>query len=222
MSRLEHKIIALCEVVRKHDPGNTTEDNERFHALKARFSQSQYFLIDSGTSNHMVSSKDLFSSLSVKEGPTIHMGDDSQIPVAGKGTIIAKHGVFIDVLYVPSRATNLLFVYQMTYTGFPKQVLFGPDSVEITNISTREIVVKGTADHASKAYYFSHFIPFSVPTSSQLPFKDDEGIKIPSLPIAVSVLNPDISDSDSEEESSYFDPDIDIKTQRDLDPDPTA
>ena len=45
-------------------------------------------------------------------------------------------------------------------------------------------------------------MPFSVPTSSQLPFEDDEGISIPSLPIVVSVLNPDSSDSDSEEESS--------------------
>ena len=84
-----------------------------------------------------------------------------------------------------------------THTGFPKQVLFGPDLVQITNISTGEIVAKGIVDHASKAYYLSHFIPFSVPTSSQLPFEADEGINIPSLPIAVSILNLDISDSDS-------------------------
>ena len=98
----------------------------------------------------MVTSKDLFSSLSVKEGPTIHMGDDSQIPEVGKGTIKPKHGVLRDFLYVPSLGANLLSVYQMTHTGFPKQVLFGPNSVEITNISNRKIVVKGISDHASK------------------------------------------------------------------------
>ena len=111
----------------------------------------------------MVSSKDLFSSRSFKEGPTIHMRDDSQIPAAGKGTIRAKHGVFRDVLYVPSFAANLLSIYQMTHTGSPKQlVLFGPNSVEITDISNGEIIVKGIVDHASKEYYFSHFMPFSV------------------------------------------------------------
>ena len=76
----------------------------------------------------------------------------------------------------------------MTHTGSPKQVLFGSDSLEITNISTGDIVAKGIADHASKAYIFSHFMPFTVATSPQLPFKSDEGINIPSLPIAGSVI----------------------------------
>ena len=121
----------------------------------------------------MVATKDLLSSLSVEEGPIIHMGDDSQIPATGKGTIRAKHGVFKDVLYVPSVAANCLYVYQMTHIGSPKQVLFGPDSVEITNISTGEIVAKGIVDHDSKEYYFSHFMPFSFPVSSYLPFEAD-------------------------------------------------
>ena len=68
----------------------------------------------------MVSSKDLFSSLNVKEGPTIHMGDDSQILAIGRGTIRVKHRVFRDVLYVPSLAVNLLYVYHMNHTGSPK------------------------------------------------------------------------------------------------------
>ena len=93
------------------------------------------------------------------------MGDDSQIPAAGRGTIRAKHDVFRDVLYIPSLATNPLFVYQMTHTGSPKQVVFGPDSVEITKISTGELVAKGIVDHASKAYIFSHFMPYTVSAS---------------------------------------------------------
>ena len=118
--------------------------------MKAGLPRSTTYFIDSGSSNHMVSSKDLFSSLSVKEGPTLHMGDDSQILAAGNGTIKVTHCVFRDVLYVPSLAANLLSVYQMTHTGSPKKVLLGPDLVEITNISTREIVVKWIVDHASK------------------------------------------------------------------------
>ena len=89
--------------------------------------------------------------------------------------------------------------------------------MEITKISTRELVAKGIVDHASKAYIFSHFMPYTVPTSPQLSFEADEGINIPSLPIAVPISNPEISNSDSEEESSQYDPDIELSTQRDLD-----
>ena len=79
----------------------------------------------------------------------------------GKGYIKFEHGKFKDALYVPSLAANMLSVYQMTHTGSPKRVIFGPDLVEITDISTGNIIVKGIANHASKAYEFSHFIPFS-------------------------------------------------------------
>ena len=141
--------------------------HEICHSLKVGLPRSTTYLIDSGSPNHMVASKDIFSSLGVKEGPTIHMGDYSKILVVGKDTIREKHGVFRDVLYVPSLATNLLSIYQMTHTGSPKQVLFGPDSVEITNISTREIVEKGIFDHSSKEYYFSHVIlSFGIITAS--------------------------------------------------------
>ena len=174
----------------------SSNGHERCHALKAGLPRSTTHFIDSGASNHMVASKDLFSSLNINEWTTIHMGDDSQILTTRIGTIRAKHGVFRDVVYVPSLAANLLSVYQMTHTGSPKKVLFGPNSVEITKISTGDIVVKGIVDHASKAYIFSHFMPFMVPVSPQLPFEADKGINIPSLPIAVSVSNPNISYSD--------------------------
>ena len=67
----------------------------------------------------MVASRESFSSLQTTDGPNIRMGDDTQIRAEGKGSIKLKHGVFRNVLYVPSLATNLLFVYQMTHTGSP-------------------------------------------------------------------------------------------------------
>ena len=69
------------------DPGNKTEDHDICHALKKGFTQSQAFLIDFGTSNHMVSSKESFPSLDLSSGPRIHMGDDSQILAVVKGSI---------------------------------------------------------------------------------------------------------------------------------------
>ena len=69
----------------------------------------------------------------------------------------------------------------MTHTHSPKQFIFGPNSVEITNISTGNIIVKGAANHVSKEYNFSHFMPFLEPVHSQR-----EGKKIPSVSLAVS------------------------------------
>ena len=68
----------------------------------------------------MVASRESFSSLQTTDGPSIHMDDDTQIQAEGKGSIKLKHGVFINVLYVPSLAANLLSICQMTHTGLPK------------------------------------------------------------------------------------------------------
>ena len=64
-------------------------------------------------------------------------------------------------------------------------MIFGPDSVEITYISTGNIIVKGAANHASKAYEFSHFMPFSELVYSQLRL-EREAKNIPSTSFAVS------------------------------------
>ena len=96
-----------------------------------------------------------------------YIGDDTQIQYEGKGSIKLEHGLFKNVLYFTSLATNLLFAYQMIHTGSPKRVVFDPDSVEITDISTGKLIEKGVANHASKAYEFSHFLPYSAPAKSQ-------------------------------------------------------
>ena len=109
----------------------------------------------------MVASKESFSSLDLTDGPSIHMVDDSHIPYVGKGTIQFEHGVFNNVLYVPFLAANLLYVYQMTHNGSTKRFVFGHDTVKISNISSRKMIAKGVTNHASNAYAFSHFFPYS-------------------------------------------------------------
>ena len=111
------------------------------------------------------------------------MGDNSQLPSAGRGSIKIQRGEFKNVLYVPSLATNLLFVYQMTHIGCPKQFVFGTNSMEISNISTQNIIAKGVANHASKGYEFSHFLPYSAPAQYQQPFERG-GINSLSSPFA--------------------------------------
>ena len=127
-------------------------------------------------------------------GLGIHMGDDTQIWVEGNGSIKLKHGVLKNVLHVPSLAAKLLFVYQMTHTGLPKWVVFGLDLVEILDISTRKIIVKGVSNHASKAYEFSHFFPYSDPVHSQLP-SERGGKHILSTPFAYDNVSINVSEA---------------------------
>ena len=109
----------------------------------------------------------------------------------GKDSIKLEHGKFKDVLYVPSLATNLLFVYYMTHTGSPKRFMFGPDSVEITDISTGNIIEKGVANHASKEYEFSHFIPPSKLVHSQQPLaREGKIISSASFAASTSIADP--------------------------------
>ena len=76
----EQHNISLLEGARKTESGENIEDHDEiFHAMKTTCSKSHAFLIDSGASNHMVSSTESFSSLQLIDGPSIHMGDDSQI-----------------------------------------------------------------------------------------------------------------------------------------------
>ena len=68
------------------------------------------------------------------------MQDDSTIISKGQHTIKLENDSFFNVLYVPSLASNLLSVYQMTHTRVPKRVTFIPNDVEITNIASGKLV----------------------------------------------------------------------------------
>ena len=109
----------------------------------------------------------------------------------------------------------------MTCTGSPKRVVFGPELVEIIDISTGNIIAKGVAIHASKAYAFSHFISFLYRIQTQLPFIAYKGIQTLLFPFADEYLLSNVSDSKDKEEDHY-DLDIDIKPQEDLDLDPIS
>ena len=113
----------------------------------------------------MVSTKEALSSLDMSKGPPIVLGDESLIESLGKGRIDLNHGKFNNVLYVSGLASNLLSVYQMTHIGSPKKVIFSPDEVEITKISSGKVIAKGVANHTSKVYMFSDILPYSNPSA---------------------------------------------------------
>ena len=80
----------------------------------------------------MVLTRETFSSLDDSNGPSIVLGDDSETKCKGEGRIYIDHVSFNNVFYVPSLATNLLSIYQMTHTGSPKKVAFTPNKVVFT------------------------------------------------------------------------------------------
>ena len=53
----------------------------------------------------------------------------------------------------------------MTQTGSPKRATFDSNSVEIAEKYTRNVIEKEFANHATKAYDFSHLVPASHPTT---------------------------------------------------------
>ena len=139
---LEKNNISLPDLSKRREGGSNLEDNERVHALVSSTSSSPSFIIYSRSFRHMVSTKEILSSLDMLKGPPIVLGDNSLTESMGKGRIDLDHGNFNNVLYVPSLASNLLSVYQMTHTGSPKKVIFSPDDVEITEISNGKVIAK--------------------------------------------------------------------------------
>ena len=112
----------------------------------------------------MVSTRDSFSFLDSFGGPIVVLGDDCQTASKGRGRIDIDHGSFTNVLFFLSLAANIFSTYHMTHTGSPKNVIFTPNDTYISEISTGRIVSIDTADHSSKVYKFSHFVPFSSPS----------------------------------------------------------
>ena len=113
----------------------------------------------------MVSTKETFSSLDMLKGPPIVLGDDSLTDSLGKGRIDLYHGKFNNVLYVLGLASNILLVYEMTHNGSLNKFIFSSNEFEITKILNGKVTAKGVVDHTSKVYKFSHFLPYSNPST---------------------------------------------------------
>ena len=60
---LEKNNISLLDFSKKREGGSNLEERERVHALVVAISSSPTFIIDSGASRHMVSTKEALSSL---------------------------------------------------------------------------------------------------------------------------------------------------------------
>ena len=77
-------------------------------ALMASSSYSWEWILDSGASYHMGSSKGHFYSLKQSKVPHIFVGDDTKMEVEGKEHVEMENGELKDVLYVPNLSFKLL------------------------------------------------------------------------------------------------------------------
>ena len=143
---LENNNIPLPEYTRKNDEGSSFGNKDKCHALVVGSSRSSSFIIDLGASRNMASIHDSFLALHPYSGPSILMGDDLEIQAKGIDMIDLKDGYFNNVLFVPDLAMNLLFIYQMKHIGTNKRVTFTQNDVDISEISTGQVVAMGFTD----------------------------------------------------------------------------
>ena len=128
--------------------------------MVAGSSKYSSFIIDSRASRHMASIEDFFSAMYYNSGPSIRIGDDSEIQAKGIGRIDLDDGYLNNVLFVPNLAVKLLSFFQMTHTGETRRVKFTPDIVEIEKISTNKVVSLGFVNHHARCTNY----PISFPT----------------------------------------------------------
>ena len=114
---LEKNNILVPDSARKKDGTSSSNNKDKCHSLVEGTSNSSSTIIDWGDSRHMVATRELFSSIDLNVGPTVRMGDDSEIQTKGIGRIYLEHGYFSDVLCVPDLEANFLSIYQMTHIG---------------------------------------------------------------------------------------------------------
>jgi hypothetical protein len=118
--------------------------------------------LDSSASNHMYASKDEFSSIEESTRSPVYLGDATPTKVCEEEIVDLEGGCLKNVFHVPSLSTNIFLIYQITHSDSGRKVEFTPDSALITNISTGSQLAHGIADHSSRLYFFSHFVPKSV------------------------------------------------------------
>jgi hypothetical protein len=116
----EKKIYLMSQILHKNNLGDripkgskkkkpdnlNSKKGNSIHALIAINSSPNAWIVDSGESHHMDSSKEIYSSLDACKGPSILMGDNSSVKFTDKGRIELTNGMFENVLYIPKLSSK--------------------------------------------------------------------------------------------------------------------
>ena len=76
---LEKNNIPIPNGARKKDGSSNSDNKEECHAFVASYYNPSTFIIDSGESRNMASTRDIFSSIHLSSGLVVRMGDDFEI-----------------------------------------------------------------------------------------------------------------------------------------------
>jgi hypothetical protein len=142
---------------KKPEDQNPKKGNSGY-ALIVIDSSPNVWIVDLGASHHMVSTKEVYSSLDACKGPPIMMGDKSPVEVTDKERIELTNRSFENVLHVPKLSVNIFSVYQMKNSCTGKRVIFTHDAMDIYDMQTNSRVATGELNHQSRLYTFSKFI----------------------------------------------------------------
>jgi hypothetical protein len=142
---------------KKLEDQDPKKDNSS-HALIAINSSPDAWIVDSGASHHMTTTKVVYYSLDACKGPPILMGDNSPVEVTDKGRIELTNESFENVFHIPKLFVNLLSVYQMTNSGTRKKFIFTHNVVDIYDMQTNSRVAISEVNHQSRLYTFFEFI----------------------------------------------------------------
>ena len=107
----------------------------------AQENSKDVWFLDNGCSNHMTRNRELFSNLDDFVTSEIKLGNNSIVPIMGKGVInvLAKKGEkkFIpNVYYVPTLTHNLMSVGQLDGKGY--KVIFKDNACTILDENSRD------------------------------------------------------------------------------------
>jgi hypothetical protein len=157
--QLQQHNLTVLENAKKKDDNRTGGRAQDGHALMDFTSMPSYCILDSSSLNHMAASKDDFFSIEESTRSPIYLGDATPAKVRGEGIIDLEGGCFTNVFHVPSLSANILLIYHITHSISRRKVEFTLDSAVITDISTGSQLAHRIADHGSRLYFFSHFVP---------------------------------------------------------------
>ncbi|XP_049397371.1 uncharacterized protein LOC125861547 [Solanum stenotomum] len=122
----------------------TTEEEEEHLFVATCFStkKSDFWMIDSGCTNHMTYERNLFKEFIPMENKKVRIGNSDCIPTKGKGSVSIKTNsgtkIISDVFYVPDIDKSLFSVGQLIEKGF--KLLFGDKYCRIFDSTKQEIL----------------------------------------------------------------------------------